>query len=377
MNRGVRYSRIVFSALALGACAPQLSTVDHGERAMASMRVSDAERRLLATGNEARSEQSFEDYKDADSRGEMGILNERNSAKFGSITPEADLGQWGDDDFMNGRMVAVVGLEGGDLASLSLYQDDSNHVFLHRNGTVWTARVDDDSKRTLLVTRYTYAGLNAAQFPATARWDWRDNADGTRTLLLGIRCGLGWCLIGTDGKGSGADPADPDIPGTLNPDGTLKTPPYRRVRGWYDRKPIKNSTDFAYIYPGPITATANRDQDFDGGPHHMLSVVVGKNEDTITITHKRKWVFWHRLVAQGGGIVKDRVFDKVDSKNPMPAAARWGSNHIRMAIPPHDDDPIRLAALMHEYEVHPLVRFALNEAWVRCANGCCTTNLDQ
>ena len=306
----------------------------------------------LAMGNEQRSEQDFASYTKETSKRVIG-LGVLDMATAGVFAPYAGLGGWNNDsDFSGaGKPVAKVELLGGDLPSLKMTVG-VNIITIRYNGTKWSALMNGSAP--LNVTRYTYPGLgNAADYPVTARWDWEDTPNGRR-IVLGIRCGLGWCLIGTTGSGNGPD---------ANEDPGMGAPSYRRVRGWYDRKPLPSpSKDYAYIYPGPAVATSWHDSDFDQVGKHMASIRIGSNEVKINFKRHRKWdYFQHYIVARQGDAGEELDVHKVDFNDPdMPAATRWGRSHITLPTNPVAN-PITILS------------YDFGDAWVRCANGCCST----
>ena len=244
----------------------------------------------------------------------------------------------------------------------------------------------------LAVTRYVYKGLDApSDFPVSARWDWKEE-NGKKILAMGVRCGLGWCLIG--GKATGVagsptvrldecDPDDPLYPICVKPPkpgdpaGAAATsdpvPNFRRVRGFYDKLPDPQGTAAYYwIYPDQRTANANDDVDFEKGrflPQFAIRFGVGNPKDDPSERRVgvgrpqlfgflwRRWRMFETWVySPGESHIEHRSF-----AGSMPAAARWGTSHIVFDVPPNGDKKI----------------FALQDAsvWIRCATGCCSANV--
>ena len=75
------------------ACGESSKFAEDRERAFGALHVSESFKATLATGNEARSDQAFEQYKDAAARASMG-LTPTAKATYASMIPDKDLGNW-------------------------------------------------------------------------------------------------------------------------------------------------------------------------------------------------------------------------------------------------------------------------------------------
>ena len=230
------------------------------------------------------------------------------------------------------------------------------------NGAEWYALIDNDPQREIPVTHYTYEGLNNPDdYPATVRIDWAV-VSGQSVMVLGIRCGMAWCLLGA-GPSITATLEDPDDPDQL---GTGAAPRYRRVRGWYDRRVAdQQQGTYSWIFPGVDTGTANADEDFDDKPRHQITIIVAKTND---LAAPKKEIKLERLSDGAGGrdwwFLDGAVSKKVKHigfSGKMPAAARWGKSHEEVD-PPNNGVPLG-------------TRFISADVWVRCASGCCSANM--
>lgn len=93
----------------------------------------------------------------------------------------------------------------------------------------------EHSWKTLQVKRDSFPGLNAADYPAAARWEW-DPRDSLQ--YFGVACGAAWCEISADTMHLASQLQVPvEVP--MNGAGH----PWRvyRVRGWFDQQQLMAS----------------------------------------------------------------------------------------------------------------------------------------
>ena len=362
-SRGMPVLSIVLPVLA--AC-----TGLHGGHDTQANVVSSQLSSLLAKGMEARGEVAFGRQSNTLRHRIMGLLQVGATAQPSdslptrlTIVPVDSLDAWDTAaDFLGGHLSAVVTLKDGDLPSLHLTRG-TNLIYMFseksNGGYQWSARVANGTLSKLEVSRFTYKGLDSTKdYPGTARLDWT-GADTNRTVVLGIRCGMAWCLVGSSKFSETADPSDPDSTGALH------TPNYRRVRGWFDRK-ILDDTRVAWIYPDSETSEINSQGDYDKAWRHSMVIHVdGQPEKHFEISRPKfaHIPYTERWRAKLLGSSDEIHVRHVDMQGKMPAAARWGASHTDGIIHPFSAD------------VGALSKLVLGDAWVRCASGCCSATL--
>lgn len=89
----------------------------------------------------------------------------------------------------------------------------------------------------LPVKSYHMPGAAYDDYPAVARWEWDEKG---QHHAIGIKCGAGWCEVGTSGKSeqepnAGEEPPHPGPP-------TTRTDRVWKIKGWHDAQ---------YIVDGP------------------------------------------------------------------------------------------------------------------------------
>jgi hypothetical protein len=152
----------------------------------------------------------------------------------------------------------------------------------------------------LAVRRQNYGGYNLpSHFPPVARWD----RSGEGTMYIGLKCGPGWCEVGTPATGftMSAPYVNAALATSLDPSGrpTDKSFLTRSVKGWYDvqylAKPGTNGADptpsgvIGYVFPDPELGSHSFSDAANTGKWHVVSHIAleatGRPDDNAVLRY--------------------------------------------------------------------------------------------